>query len=69
MSPHGCYLFSDGTFGYVVDPEYNPEDFLEEDQTKDDPIKDDRRPIGDIYIDRWTKDGGFFQGGCFLYHE
>ena len=68
-SPHGCYLFDDGTFGYIGDPEFDPEDFLEDGETEDDLIRDGRRPIGNIYIDRWTKDGEFIQGGCFLYYE
>ena len=69
VSPHGCYQFSDGTFGYVGDPEFDPEDFLEDGETEDDLNRDGRRPIGNIYIDRWTKDGEFIQGGCFLYYE
>ena len=68
-SPHGCYLFDDGTFGYVGDPEFDPDDFLEDGETEDDLIRDGRGPIGNIYIDRWTKDGEFIQGGCFLYYE
>ena len=52
-SPHGCYLFDDGTFGYIGDPEFDPEDFLEDGETEDDLIRDGRRPIGNIYIDRW----------------
>ena len=68
-SPQGCYLFDDGTFGYVGDPEFDPEDFLEDGETEDDLIRDGRRPIGNIYIDRWDVNGEFYQGGCFLYYE
>ena len=69
-SPHGNFLFSDGTYGYIgEDSNYDPEDFLEEGETEDDLIRDGREPIGAIYFDRWTKDGEFIQGGCFLYYD
>lgn len=68
-SPHGCYLFEDGTFGYIGDPEFDPEEFLEEDMEESDLYLNGRRPIGNLYIDRWTKDGEFIQGGCFIYYE
>ena len=69
-SPNGNFLFSDGTYGYIgEDSNYDPEDFLEEEETEDDLVRDGRRPIGAIYFDRWTKDGEFIQGGCFLYYD
>ena len=30
-SPHGSFLFEDGTFGYIGDPEFDIKDFLEDD--------------------------------------
>ena len=50
--------------GYIGGLKFDPEDFLE-----DDLIRDGRRPIGNIYIDRWDLNGEFYQGGCFLYYE
>ncbi len=68
-SPHGCFLFEDGTFGYIGDPKFDMEDFLDEDQEPEDLWLDGKEPIGNIYIDRWDADGEFWQGGCFLYYE
>ncbi len=68
-SPHGCFLFEDGTFGYIGDPEFDMEDFLDDDQEPEDLWLDGKEPIGNIYIDRWDADGEFYQGGCFLYYE
>ena len=49
FSPHGSFLFSDGTYGYIgEDSNYDPEDFLEEGETEDELVKDGRKPIGAI---------------------
>ena len=66
----GSYRFSDGTYGYVCnDSNYDPEDFLEDDESEEDLIFEGKRPLGSMYFDRWDKNGEFYQGGCFLYYE
>lgn len=66
---HGTFFFDDASIGYVADPEFEPSDYLSDGETEDDLIKDGRRPIGNIYIDRYDADRTFHQGGCFLYYE
>ena len=68
---HGSYLFNDGTFGYIAYPEFDSEDFAYGDVIYVDGelYIDGRHAIGNLYIDRWTKEGEFIQGGCFLYFE
>ena len=70
---HGSYLFNDGTFGYIADPEFDPEDFVYDDFDlvfiDDELYIDGKHVLGNLYIDRWTKEGEFIQGGCFLYFE
>jgi len=68
---HGSYLFDDGTFGYIADPEFDPEEFALDDAVYIDNelYIDGKHAIGNLYIDRWTKEGEFIQGGCFLYFD
>ena len=81
---HGTFLFDDGTFGYVADPEFDVSEFIDNegfdfellDSDDSDAIDEAVRkefggklPIGNIYIDRWGPDGKFYQGDCFLYYE
>ena len=62
--------FSDGSYGYVCDDSnYDPDDFLEDDESEEDLIFEGKRPLGAMYFDRWDKNGEFHQGGCFLYYE
>ena len=68
-SPHGSFLFEDGTFGYIGDPEFDPDDILDEDEPYEKLFLNGKEPIGNIYIDRWDVNGEFYQGGCFLYYE
>lgn len=67
----GSYLFDDGTFGYIADPDFDPDDFDHGDAEYVDGelYIGGKHAIGNLYIDRWTKDGEFIQGGCFLYYE
>jgi len=37
--------------------------------TEDGLIFNGRRSIGNRYIDRWGRDGEFYQGGCFLCYD
>lgn len=83
MMHHGTYLFDDGTIGYIADPEFDIEDFIDGDydsdllnsedtEKREEYIKslfDGKIPIGNIYIDRYDREGEFYQGGCFLYYE
>lgn len=81
---HGSFLFDDGTFGYVADPEFDVSEFIDNedfdwsilDSSDQDAIDEAVRkefggklPIGNIYIDRWGLNGEFYQGGCFLYYD
>ena len=68
---HGCYLFDDGTFGYIGDPDFDPEEFAYGDSVyvNDELYISGKHAIGNLYIDRWTKSGEFIQGGCFLYFD
>ncbi len=81
---HGSFLFDDGTFGYVADPEFDVSEFIDNedfdwnilDSSDQDAIDeavrkefDGKLPIGNIYIDRWDLKGEFYQGGCFLYYD
>ena len=68
-SNFGPYLFDDGTFGEIYEPDFDIDDYLEEDEDYDDLKLNGKKPVGNIYIDRWTRDGEFIQGGCFLYYE
>ena len=68
-SPHGSFLFEDGTFGYIGDPEFDPDDILDEGEPYENLFLNGKEPIGNLYIDRWDADGEFWQGGCFLYYE
>ena len=81
-SSQGSYLFSDGTFGFIGDPDFDASEFID-DPDYDILEFDDREeyeaylrkefggklPIGNMYIDRWTPEGKFIQGDCFLYYE
>jgi len=69
---HGSYLFDDGSFGYIADPEFDPGEFeyLDDAQYIDDELYlNGRHALGNLYIDRYLKDGTFIQGGCFIYFE
>ena len=68
---HGSYLFDDGTFGYIADPDFDPEEFAYGNviYIDDELYVNGKHAIGNLYIDRWTKNGEFYQGGCFLYFE
>ena len=79
---HGTYLFEDGSVGYIANPEFDPTDYYEDEDWEDyDPMETDevpphlyqdgKKPIGNIYIDRYIAfgDNGFQQGGCFWYYE
>ena len=69
---HGSYIFDDGSFGYIVDPEFYPGEFehLDDAQYIDDELYlNGRHALGNLYIDRYLKDGTFIQGGCFIYFE
>ncbi|WP_157844290.1 hypothetical protein [Candidatus Methanomethylophilus sp. 1R26] len=68
-SPSGSILFKDGTPGCIADPEYDSEVFFDRDMTEDGLIFNGRRSIGNRYIDRWGRDGEFYQGGCFLCYD
>ena len=78
----GTFLFDDGSIGYIADPEFDITEYYEDDDWDDyDPMETDevpprlyldgKKPIGNIYIDRYTSFGsdGFQQGGCFWYYE
>lgn len=80
----GSFLFDDGTFGHVADPEFDVSEFIDNedfdwdilDSSDQDAIDKavskefgGKLPIGNIYIDRWGLNGDFYQGGCFLYYE
>ncbi len=91
--PGHSFLFEDGTFGYVGDPEFDITEFLEDEDWEIAEFIEDyyygmldgeqkaeaermirerfggRIPIGNLYIDRWDRNGEFYQGGCFLYYE
>lgn len=64
----GAYLFDDGTIGYVREPEFEIEDYLDDGEEPEDLRRNGRMPIGNIYIDRW-RSGAFIEGGCYLYYE
>lgn len=79
---HGTFLFDDGTFGFIGDPEFDIEEFIDdpdyEEHEDDSPEEWERYlrsqfegkyPIGNIYIDRWSLDGEFYQGGCYIYYD
>ena len=66
-SPHGCFLFDDGTFEHIGDSEFNPDDILDESEPYESLFLDGKKLIGIIYIDRWDVNREFYQSGCFLY--
>ena len=52
-SPHGNSCSATRRPGYIgEDSNYDPEDFLEEEETEDDLVRNGRRPISAIYFDR-----------------
>lgn len=68
-SNFGPYLFDDGTFGEICEPDFDIDDYLEDGEDYKDLKLGRKKPAGNIYIDRWTRDGDFIQGGCFLYYD
>lgn len=68
-SPDGCYLFDDGSFGRISTGDFDPGYWEEEGLDPKDLRVNGRNPIGEMYIDRWTRDGEFVQGGCYLYYS
>lgn len=67
--PDGCYLFDDGTFGRITAEDFDPESWFEDGYDEDDLLLDGKEPIGQMYIDRWTRDGDSIEGGCYLYYK
>lgn len=67
-SPEGAYLFDDGTIGYISEPEFCIDDYLDEGEEPEDLETDGMMPIGNIFIDRW-RPGETIEGGCFLYYK
>ena len=67
-SPEGTYLFDDGTIGMIGEPDFDIDDYLEDDEDPDDLEVRGMEPVGNIYIDRW-KPGRFYDGGLYLYYK
>jgi len=75
---HGCYLMEDGSVGYIQDPEFDIEEFIDDDdwdeyeemgETPRSLYLNGREPIGNICIDMYTGMGDFLQGDCFVYYD